>query len=135
MKLSPRVIHLDDNRRRTLDTMALVTRTYITDDLDGSETDVSTVHFALDKVSYEIDLSAVNEARLRDKLAKFVAAGTEVKVKPVAGRGQKSVSVATTRPDKEQTQAIRQWARANGHQVSDRGRISAAIQEAFGAAH
>jgi hypothetical protein len=56
--------------------MALVTRTYLTDDLDGSEDDVSTVRLALDKVSYEIDLSAVNEARLRDKLAKFVAAGT-----------------------------------------------------------
>jgi hypothetical protein len=115
--------------------MALVTRTYLTDDLDGSEDDVRTVRLALDKVSYEIDLSAVNEARLRDKLAKFVAAGTEVRAKPVAGTGRKSASVATTRPDKEQTQAIRQWARANGHQVSDRGRISAAIQEAFGAAH
>ena len=76
--------------------MALVTRTYLTDDLDGSEDDVSTVRLALDKVSYEIDLSAVNEARLRDKLAKFVAAGTEVRAKPVAGRGRKSAAVANT---------------------------------------
>ena len=53
--------------------MALVTRTFKTDDLDGSEDDVSTVLFALDKINYEIDLSAANDARLRDKLAKFLA--------------------------------------------------------------
>ena len=43
--------------------------------------------------------------------------------------------VSSTPADKEQTQAIREWARASGRQVSDRGRISAAIQEAFNAAH
>jgi hypothetical protein len=121
---------LDDSRNRTLGAMALVTRTYITDDLDGSEGDVSTVRIALDKIDYEIDLSAANEARLHDKLARFVDAATEVKTKPAAGRGRKSAAVVSTRPDKEQTQVIREWARANGHQVSDRGRISAAIQEA-----
>ena len=117
--------------------MALVTRTYLTDDLDGSEDDVSTIHLALDKVNYEIDLSAVNEARLREKLARFVDAATEVKVKPVARRGQRATpaAVASTRPDKEQTRAIREWANVNGHQVSARGRISAAVQEAFAAAH
>jgi hypothetical protein len=48
--------------------MATVTRVVMTDDLDGSEDDVKTVRIALDKVGYEIDLSAANEARLRDKL-------------------------------------------------------------------
>ena len=113
--------------------MALVTRTYKTDDLDGSEGDVSSVRFALDKVSYEIDLSPANEARLRDKLAKFVDAATEVKNNPATRRGRKPAAAAMDRPDKEQTQAIREWARTNGHQVSARGRISAAIQEAFSA--
>jgi hypothetical protein len=70
--------------------MALVTRTYLTDDLDGSEDDVSTVRLALDKVSYEIDLSAVNEARLRDKLAKFVAAGTRCRREIVNTCGSRS---------------------------------------------
>jgi len=119
----------------TLISMALITRTYMTDDLDGSEDDVSTVRIALDKVSYEIDLSAANAARLRDKLARFVDAATEVKDKPGPRRGSKAVAVSSTRPDKEQTQAIREWARAHGYQVSDRGRIPAAIQAAFGAAH
>lgn len=129
------VIRSDERLRLTLIPMALVKRTYMTDDLDGSEDAVSTISIALDKVSYEIDLSAANEARLRDKLARFVDAATEVKSKPTPRRGQKSAAVASTRPDKEQTQAIREWARANGHKVSDRGRISAAIQAAFGAAH
>ena len=116
--------------------MATVTRIVMTDDLDGSEDDVSTVHLALDKVSYEIDLSAANAARLREKLARFVDVATELKSKPAPHRGpRKSTPAISTRPDKEQSQAIREWARANGHKVSDRGRISAAIQEAFGAAH
>jgi len=121
--------------RRTLLAMALVTRTYMTDDLDGSEDDVSTVHIALDNTSYEIDLGAANQARLRETLAKYLDAATEVKTKPVTRRGKKSAPVASARPDKEQMQAIREWARANGHKVSDRGRISAAIRAAFGEAH
>ena len=120
---------------RTLDGMALVTRTFKTDDLDGSEDDVSTVLFALDKINYEIDLSAANDTRLRDKLARFLGAATEVKDKSVPRRGRKPAAAAGARADKEQTQAIREWARANGYPVSDRGRIAATIQEAFEAAH
>lgn len=65
--------------------MALLTRTYPNDDLGLSESDVSTVRFALDKASDETDLSAANEARLRDKLAKFLDAATEVKNTPATG--------------------------------------------------
>ena len=49
-----------------------MTRTYLTDDLDGSQGDVSTVHIALDKTSYEIDLSPANQARLRETLARYL---------------------------------------------------------------
>jgi len=104
-----------DSRDRNLDATATVTRTVITDDLDGSEGDVSTFLIALDNVRYEIDLSAANEARLRDKLAKFIDAATEVKTKPAVRRGRKIAAAANTRPDKEQTKAIREWARAQGH--------------------
>ena len=54
--------------------MATVTRTYLVDDLNGSTEDVSTVQFSLDKTNYEIDLDATNQARLRDKLAKYLIA-------------------------------------------------------------
>jgi hypothetical protein len=120
---------------RTLDGMALVTRTFKTDDLDNSEDDVRTVRFALDKINYEIDLSSANDKRLRDALARFVTAATEVRKRPVPRGGRKTAAAAGARPDKEQAQAIREWARANGYQVSERGRISVTIQEAFAAAH
>ena len=114
--------------------MATVTRTFMTDDLDGSDDDVSTVQFALDGTSFEIDLSAANEARLREKLARFVDAASPVKQPKAvpAKRAKKSVPVAST---KEQTPAIREWAKAAGFAVSSRGRIAKTVQEAFDAAH
>ena len=60
--------------------MATVTRTYLVDDLDESEEDVDNVLFALDGTNYEIDLSAANAGRLREKLARFIDAASPVKV-------------------------------------------------------
>ena len=58
--------------------MATVTRTFLVDDIDGSTEDVENVRLSLDGTKFEIDLSAVNAARLREKLAKFVEHGTRV---------------------------------------------------------
>ncbi|MDQ0378761.1 histone-like nucleoid-structuring protein Lsr2 [Amycolatopsis thermophila] len=103
------------------------------DDIDGSEAD-ETVEFGLDGISYQIDLSAENAEELRDALAQYVEharrAGGRKRGTPgrapagkVAGR---SASV-----DREQNQAIRAWARKNGYQVSDRGRIPSEVVEAY----
>lgn len=114
--------------------MALITRTYLADDLDGSEDDVSRVTFNLDGTDYEIDLSAANAERLRGQLAKFVDAASPVK--PVKARPVKRGAKApVARTSRDQTQAIREWARDNGFEISHRGRISKSIQEAFDAAH
>ena len=115
--------------------MATVTRTFVVDDIDGSQDDVSTVQIALDNVSYEIDLSADNAARLREKLARFVDNGKRVTTHP---RGRKTASrrVGATAPvGHEQAQAVRDWARNNGYTVSERGRIPKNVQEAFDNAH
>ena len=114
--------------------MAHITRTYQVDDLDGSEDDVTTVLFSLDGSNFEIDLSAANEARLRDGLARFVDAASSVKPAR-AGRAPPRAKVAGPPPNRDQAQAIRDWARNNGYEVSARGRISKAIQDAFEAAH
>jgi hypothetical protein len=53
--------------------MATVTRTVLVNDLNGSTDDVSTVQFTLDRTHYEIELSADNQARLQDKLARSSA--------------------------------------------------------------
>ena len=127
-----------------MDLMALITRTYLVDDLDGSEDDVSTVTFTLDRTNYEIDLSASNADRLREKLEKFVNVASPVqpaKKAAAARRGAKAARTTKTAKQqsapsgRDQTQAVRDWARSNGHEVSERGRIAKSIQEAFDAAH
>ena len=109
------------------------------DDLDGSDA-AGTVSFAIDGRAYEIDLSEDNAARLRDSLASFVAAARKSGGTGAAAgrRTQKMTASSGRRPqplDREQTAAIRAWARQNGHQVSDRGRISKTVVDAFQAAH
>jgi Lsr2 len=106
------------------------------DDLDGSEA-AGTVSFALDGRAYEIDLSDDNAARLRDSLATFVAAARRTGAR--RPRGQRSSTseapAAPARPSREATAAIRTWARENGHEVSERGRIPKAVVEAYQSAH
>jgi hypothetical protein len=126
-----------------LDCMATITRTYMVDDLDGTtENDVSTVQFSIDKVSYEIDLSATNADRLRETLTRFVDAGTLVQPPKPARNGRAATPTSTrsrkTTPatsGRDQVRAVREWATQNGFEVSSRGRISKAIQDAFEGAH
>ncbi len=107
--------------------MAQRVHVILEDDLDGSGAD-ETVMFGLDGASYEIDLSAKNAAKLRDALAKYVGAGrrTTARGRKQAPRGRASGSDAS---------AIREWARTNGYEVSDRGRVPADVRAAYEAAH
>jgi hypothetical protein len=109
------------------------------DDLDGSDA-ASRVSFGLDGKTYEIDLSDDNAAKLRDSLAVFVAAARKGGGSAATDRRRSEKMTASSAPrpqplNRDQTAAIRAWARQNGHQVSDRGRISKAVVEAFQAAH
>lgn len=112
--------------------MATVTRTYLIDDLDGTEDEVETVRFALDGAQYEIDLNPENAARLRERMERFIEAGQRLKERKRSIRKQ---FITTGTISKEQTQAIRHWAKENGYEVSERGRIAASIRDAFEAAH
>jgi hypothetical protein len=98
------------------------------DDLDGSEAD-ETVTFALDGVTYEIDLNAANAAGLRDSLAPYVGHARRAGGRRPAGRPSSRGGAKRDLTD------VRDWARKNGHKVSDRGRISAEIQAAYDKAH
>jgi hypothetical protein len=105
------------------------------DDLDQG-TAAETVEFGLDGAQYEIDLSAKNAAKLREALAVFTASARRVSrggvraVPPGARRNGRP-----TRSDREQTHAIREWARNNGHKVGEKGRIPATVVEAYNAQH
>ncbi len=108
------------------------------DDLDGSDA-AGTVMFGIDGRAYEIDLSDDNAAKLRESLASYIAAARKSGGPGAGGRRtQKMTATSGPRPqplDREQTAAIRAWARQNGHQVSERGRIPKVVVEAFQAAH
>lgn len=116
--------------------MAQKIQVLLVDDLDGG-TATETVTFGLDGSGYEIDLSSENANKLREVLAPFVgharraSRATPARVAAPGGRPARG----SARIDREQTQAIREWARKNGHAVSDRGRIPAAVVEAYEAAH
>lgn len=100
------------------------------DDLDGGEA-VETVTFGLDGVTYEIDLNEKNAAGLRDALAAYVGVGRRV-----SGRKTSRTRSASSSPGKSDELAkIREWARANGHEVADRGRISQKVRDAYAKAN
>jgi hypothetical protein len=100
------------------------------DDIDDGAAE-ETVSFALDGSNYEIDLSAKNAAKLRESMADYVAHARR------ASRGSRGPSTAAprrgrpARGDREQTHAIREWARKNGHKIGEKGRIPAHILDAY----
>ncbi|MGW5106148.1 histone-like nucleoid-structuring protein Lsr2 [Nocardia sp. NPDC004123] len=98
----------------------------LVDDYDGKSTAEETVLFAVDGVAYEIDLSKLNAAQIRGTFEEWTQHARRV------GRAPKTTSTKS-RPtvDREQTQAIRNWARKNGFEVSSRGRVSADILAAY----
>lgn len=91
----------------------------LVDDLDGDQA-AETITFALDGVTYEIDLSEENAAELRNQLAPYMRAGRKQ-------RGQKT----TRRRSSDYLHTVRDWARANGYDVSPRGRIPTHILDAY----
>ncbi|MEP6800143.1 MAG: Lsr2 family protein [Lapillicoccus sp.] len=105
--------------------MAQRVQIVLEDDVDGGAAS-ETVSFALDGTSYEIDLSDTNAAQLRDSLATWVGHARTSGRK--AGRRRSTGRPAGRRTDLSE---VREWARKNGHTVSDRGRVSAAVQEAY----
>lgn len=100
------------------------------DDLDGSPAD-ETVTFGLDGTTYEIDLTDANAAALRDALAGYVGHARKVTSgRRSGGAGRKASSGSGV-----DTKAVREWARNNGHEVSERGRVPASVVQAYEAAH
>jgi hypothetical protein len=104
----------------------------LVDDFDGDGPADETVEFSIDGVSYEIDLSAKNAKKLRDDLKQWIEAGRRVGGRRRGRSGGSGRGRATI--DREQSAAIREWARRSGHKVSTRGRIPAEIIDAFHAA-
>ena len=125
--------------------MAQKVQVLLVDDIDGGTAE-ETVTFALDGVSYEIDLTAEHAAELRESFSRWVGHGRKVgsgsgsgsgrgsgrQNRAAAGGGASRRSASSSSGD---ATAIREWARENGHEVSERGRISAEVRKAYDAAH
>jgi hypothetical protein len=111
------------------------TRIELIDDRDGSAAD-ETVRFGLDGVNYEIDLNDKHASEFRNLLLPYTSAARKV------GRGgvpQVRVANGGARPtrataDRQRLSAIREWGKANGYTISDRGRIPQDVVDAFDAA-
>lgn len=119
--------------------MAQKVQVILVDDVDGGDAE-ETVSFALDGVSYEIDLNEENATRLREEMATWVGHARRVGGRSSARRSSRSRSASSTSSSSSSsssgdTAAIREWARENGYTVSDRGRISGEVMDAYNAAH
>ena len=101
--------------------MASKTVIEITDDLDGSKAE-ETVKFAIDGTEYEIDLSKAHSKELHDALQPYLKAARKT-----GGRRGRRDGMGV----KEDLHAIREWAQKQGMKVSERGRISAEVRDAY----
>lgn len=127
--------------------MARQTRIEFSDDIDGKVIDVDDIQIVAWSwlgVDYEFDTSTANLERIetgRVPLSTLLEKSRRVGGRRRVGTGAKgaasadNASSSTPRSSADQTRAVRDWARKNGLEVSDRGRIPAAISEAFAAAH
>ena len=101
--------------------MARKVQVILSDDLDENLSADETVSFSLDGTSYEIDLADKNAKEMREVFSRYVSAARKVGRGARASGGGRSRATGG-RMDREQAGAIRDWARKNGHAVSDRGR-------------
>lgn len=109
--------------------MAQIREVRLVDDLNGEEAN-ETVEFGLDGKNFEIDLTTKNAEDLRDALAQFVGAARRITGRR---RGAPAAAAPSRRGpvDREQNQAIREWARKRGMKISDRGRIPAEVLDSY----
>lgn len=109
--------------------------TQLIDDLDGTvleDGEGTTIRFALEGRSYDIDLSGANAEKLREALAPYIEVASPVSASAVASRSRGRSKTGSAGKD---LAAVREWARANGHKVSDRGRVPARVLEAYEASN
>lgn len=104
-----------------------ITTTEFTDDLDGGVA-AGTVSFSFDGSNYEIDLSKKNRNAMEKALRPYIDHARKAR----STRSRRSTSAAPSR--RSDLAAIRAWATENGFKVSERGRISHEVVEAYDAA-
>jgi hypothetical protein len=113
--------------------MAKRTITQLVSDLSGKEIrdgDGETIRFSIGSASYELDLTSSEAGKFYDDLQKYTDKATKI-----SGRNPRTGGGGRGKSDREQLQAAREWLRAHGHDVSDRGRIKQDLMNLYISAH
>jgi len=113
--------------------MAQRVNVVLVDDIDGTDA-AETISFAMDGVDYEIDLSEKHAADLRDAVSVYVGHARRTGGRR-KGRGRSSSNSGGSGASGASAADIRAWARENGWEVPERGRVSAEVREAYAAAN
>jgi Lsr2 len=116
----------EHSRPRWSNLMAQKIQTLFIDDTDGGEAE-GTVRFALDGAEYEIDLSASHSNELRDALTNYITHARKVggAQRQRAARGRRGAVHSLD------TAKVREWAKENGFDIKDRGRVPAGVVEKY----
>ena len=122
---------------------------YTCDLHEGEMTDgVQTVSFGFDGQNYDLDACGDHRKQMEEAFATYVGSarrasgaggsGTAARRSSSRSGGRSSGSSGSSSgggSDREEVQRMREWARENGHKVSERGRLSSSVIEAYRAAH
>jgi hypothetical protein len=100
----------------------------LVDDIDGSEA-VETVKFGLDGAQYEIDLGTKHADELRALAAPYID-----KARRITGPARRPARTRNTAANGADPGRIREWAKENGFEVSDRGRVPGDVVAKYEAA-
>lgn len=109
----------------------------LSSDLSGTESDdVKHIKFGFKGQAYEIDLTEEEAEEFSELLDQYIKVARKDNAAPAprrsAARGGKSVVEEQTGATPAQ---VRDWAKENGHEVSERGRIHQDVIDAYNAAH
>lgn len=105
--------------------MAQKIQTLFIDDIDGGEA-AGTVRFGLDGTEYEIDLNAVHTEELRKVLENYTA-----HARKVGGSARRAPRGRRSNADAIDTARVREWARENGYDIKERGRVPGNVVEKY----
>jgi hypothetical protein len=106
--------------------MAQKIQTLFIDDIDGGDAE-GTVRFGLDGSDYEIDLSTVHSEELHNALRTYIEHARKVAV-----MARRQGRAPGRRPGNGlDTTAVRAWAKGQGIDIKERGRVPADVVERY----
>lgn len=108
---------------------------HLTDDIDPTKTADESRIIGWDGYDYFIDLTKANDEKLFKALKPFLEAAHDRARQPRRKATAKISNSASTNTGKEERDAIRAWARKQGHTVGEKGVIRRELIEEYQAAH